>query len=156
MGLLLFGVSYYLLPVDAIHCRDMCGQGQTWDYTTMGQLSRYALSAWQYEMNAQPQFSSSVVLDTILLVAHYLPLLAAVTVVGCSVGFLVRLHRTFTVWGHRAWLTGELCAHTHAALRLVWCRILCGGTVHRGSRTAGRVWRVVERQPCLPRSASLT
>ena len=69
MGLLLFGVSYYLLPVDAIHCRDTCGQGQTWDYTTMGQLSRYALSAWQYEMNAQPQFSSSVVLDTILLVA---------------------------------------------------------------------------------------
>jgi hypothetical protein len=41
-------------------------------------------------------------------VQYYLPLLAAVTVVGCNVGFLVRPHRALATWGHRAWLTGSI------------------------------------------------
>lgn len=104
MGVLVFVASYFLLPAIAEQCEDACG----WLYPTTWQLSLYGLSAWQYEVNALPQFDLSLVPSTLLLVLYYLPLLAAVTVVGCSVGFLVRPHRALATRGHRAWLTGSL------------------------------------------------
>ncbi len=104
MGVLVFVASYFLLPVVAYQCEDACG----WLYPTTWQLSLYTESAWQYEVNALPHFDISLVPSTILLVLYYLPLLAAVTVVGCSLGFLVRPHRALATWGHRAWLTGSI------------------------------------------------
>lgn len=104
MGVLVFVASYFLLPVIADQCEDACG----WLYPTTWQLSLYGLSAWQYEVNALPQFDISLVPDTILLVLYYLPLLAAVVVVGGSLGFLAHPKRTLVTWSHRAWLTGSI------------------------------------------------
>ncbi len=104
MGVLVFVASYFLLPVISDQCEDACG----WLYPTTWQLLLYGLSAWEYEVNALPQFDISLVPDTILLVLYYLPLLAAVMVVGGSIGFLAHPKRTLVTWSHRAWLTGSI------------------------------------------------
>jgi hypothetical protein len=105
MGALLFIASYFLLPVAVEGCVDSyCG----YTYPTTWQLSQYALSAWEYWVNAVPHLDISLVTDTIVLALYYLPLLAAATVVACSAGFLVWSHRAFTTWGRRAWLTGSI------------------------------------------------
>jgi hypothetical protein len=127
MGVLVFVASYFLLPVIADQCADACG----WLYPTTWQLSLYGLSAWEYEVNALPQFDISLVPDTVLLVLYYPPLLAAVTVVGCSVGFLVRPHRTLVTWSHRAWLTGSI------ALVLMLLFVLFGASFFGGGPYSG-------------------
>jgi hypothetical protein len=58
--------------------------------------------------------------DSIFLVLYGLPLLAAVTVVGCSVGFLMQPHRAFAVWGQRAWRVGSI----EVVVILLWILLL--------------------------------
>lgn len=57
-------------------------------------------------MRAMP-FSGFQVEAALVLLLCSLPLLAAVTVVGCSsIGFLVYPQRTVAIWSYRVWLAG--------------------------------------------------
>jgi hypothetical protein len=123
MGVLVFVASYFLLPVMAEDIMD-AGGGL---YPTTWQLSLISLSAWIYELHELPHIDSSLVPDTFLLVLYYLPLLMAVTVVGCSVGFLVRPHRALATWGHWAWLTGSIALAPMLFLVLFGAVYLGGG-----------------------------
>ncbi len=94
LGFLEFVVSYFLLPVYVI--TPCCGQ------------TAYAPTAWVYSQNALSHFTISPVANTGLLLLCYLPLLAAVTVVGCLLGFLVWPHQAFVTWSYRVWLAGSV------------------------------------------------
>jgi hypothetical protein len=65
-------------------------------------------TVWNLSLNVLSHFQGAPVPDTFLLLLCYLPLLAAVTVVGCSVGFLVHPQRTFAIWSSRGWLIGSI------------------------------------------------
>jgi hypothetical protein len=76
-------------------CMDACG----WLSPTAWQLSLNALSAWAYVVSALSRVDIALVPVPILLVAYYLPLLAAAMVVAWSVGFLVWPHHALARWG---------------------------------------------------------
>jgi hypothetical protein len=95
-GCLSFVGSYFLLPVVEISCFDTCDVPYT--YATAWEMSLLSLPALSY-----PGF---LVGAAVALALCYLPLLAAVMVVGCSIGFLLHPQRTFANWSHRAWLVG--------------------------------------------------
>jgi hypothetical protein len=127
VGVLVFVASYFLLPIMAEQCMDACG----WDYPTTWHLSLDGLSAWEYQINALPHFDISLMPDTIVLVLYYLPLLAAATVFGCNVGFLVRPHRALATWGQQAWLTGSI------AFVLMQLFVLSGAAFFGGGPASG-------------------
>lgn len=95
LGFLAFGVSYFLLPVDVttVNCFDSC--------TPPGHAT-----AWEYSLNVLSHLSVTPVTEACLLLLCYLPLLAAVMIVGCGIGFLVHPRRTLATWSYRGWLTG--------------------------------------------------
>jgi len=95
-GFLTFVASFFLLPLYFTACFDPC-IAPTPHITT-----------WDFSLNALAQLSVTPVAEAGILVLCYLPLLAAVTVVGCSVGFLVWPHRTLAMWSFRAWLAGSI------------------------------------------------
>jgi hypothetical protein len=92
----------------------------------------HSLSAWVQELQELPHIDSSLVPDTFLLALYYLPLLAAVTVVGWSVGFLVRPQRALALWGYWAWLTGSMALAPILFLVLDGAVYLGGGGPHIG------------------------
>ena len=96
LGLLVLVASFFLPPLDVVPCLDSCAQPNR--YTT----------AWALSLNTLSLLPSSPIISVVLLVLAFLPLLAAVTVVACLLGFLVRPHRAFVTWSHRAWLTGSI------------------------------------------------
>jgi hypothetical protein len=87
-------ISFFLPPLYVVSCVDSCAQPKL--YAT----------AWVFSQTLLANLPSSPVINAFILVLSYLPLLAAVIVVACLLGFLVRPHRAFARWGHRAWLTG--------------------------------------------------
>jgi hypothetical protein len=93
-------------------------------YPTAWQLSLNSLSAWQYVVK---HVDISLVTWSILLVLDCLHLLAAATVVACSVGFLVWPHRALATWGHRAWLVGSVALALMLLVVLVLAGIVAGG-----------------------------
>jgi hypothetical protein len=111
LGLLVFVVSYVLLPLFYPYCYGPCTR---YDSGALWQFALAAVSKLQDDVQSlpDPEFVFSLLNDAIFygifLVLSVLALLAAVTVVGCSVGWLVRPHPAFTVWGHRAWRTGSI------------------------------------------------
>jgi hypothetical protein len=109
-GFLSFVVSYFLLPlyVTTVNCFDTCTP------------PKHA-TAWEFSLNLLSHLPGTPVTDTFLLVLCYLPLLAAVTVVGCSIGFLVHPQRTFATWSSRSWLTGSIAL---VLLLLFWLLFL--------------------------------
>ncbi len=96
LGLLVLVASFFLPPLDVVPCVDACAQP-----------NRYA-TAWAFSLNTLSLLPSSPIISVVLLVLCYLPLLAAVMVVACLLGFLVRPHRAFVTWSHRVWLTGSI------------------------------------------------
>lgn len=94
LGLLVFVASYLLLPLFIAGCFDYCAP------------PRRHLTAWTFSLSILSHLPSFPVTNSFVLALCYLPLLAAVVVVGCLLGFLVRLHRAFTMWSHRVWLIG--------------------------------------------------
>lgn len=99
MGFLAFVGSYFLLPVVEISCFDTCDVPYT--YATAWEMSLRSLSGLPITLGQSLFF---MLVFTLLL--SYLPLLAAVALLGCSIGFLVHPHRTFATWSYRAWLVG--------------------------------------------------
>lgn len=96
LGLLALVVSFFLPPLYVVSCVDSCAQP-----------TLYA-TAWAFSLTFLADLPSSPVINVFILVLCYLPLLAAVMVVACLLGFLVRPHRAFATWGYRAWLTGSI------------------------------------------------
>lgn len=96
LGLLVLIASFFLPPLYVVSCVDSCAQPKL--YAT----------AWAFSLTFLANLSSSTVLNVFILVLCYLPLLAAVIVVACLLGFLVRPHRAFVRWSHRVWLTGGI------------------------------------------------
>jgi len=127
MGVLVFVASYFLLPVMA---EDVLAAGGALSPTTC-QFSLHFLSAWVQELRELPHIDSSLVPDTVLLVLYYLPLLAAVAVVGWSFGFLVRPHRALAMWGYWAWLTGSMALAPMLFL-VLFGAVYLGGGPHSG------------------------
>ncbi|HEU4784007.1 MAG TPA: hypothetical protein VFS83_11760 [Ktedonobacterales bacterium] len=100
LGLLMVIASFFLLPVDVVDCVDSCPQPKF--YATAWEYSQTSLK----DLPASLAFPNSLAFDVCFLVLAYLPLLAAVMVVVCSLGFLAWPQRAFARWGHRAWLVG--------------------------------------------------
>lgn len=96
LGLLVLVASFFLLLLDVVPCVDSCAQPNR--YTT----------AWALSLNTRSLLPSSPIISVVILVLCYLPLLAAVMVVACLLGFLVWPHRAFVTWSRRAWLTGSI------------------------------------------------
>jgi len=96
LGLLVLVASFFLPPLYVVPCVDSCAQPNR--YTT----------AWALSLTFLANLSSSTAINVCILVLCYLPLLAAVMVVACLLGFLVRPHRAFVTWSHRVWLTGSI------------------------------------------------
>lgn len=94
LGLLALVVSFFLPPLYVVSCVDACAQPKL--YAT----------AWAFSLTFLADHPSSPVINVFILVLCYLPLLAAVTVVGCLLGFLVWPHHAFVAWSYRAWLVG--------------------------------------------------
>ena len=69
----------------------------------------------------------------------YLPLLAAVMVVACLLGFLVRPHRAFVTWSHRVWLTGSITLVLFLLVVLLFIFLL--GALFLGGGPEIRVFR---------------
>ena len=130
LGLLVLAVSFFLLPLDVVPCFDSCAQPQL------------SATAWEYSLTSLRNLPVSLVFNVCLLMLSYLPLLAAVAVVACSFGFLVRPHRAFARWGHRA--------RPLPARRLVPVFVLWWGTREGVFRATVRVRPVVGREPCSP------
>lgn len=96
LGLLASAVSYFLLPLLVTPCIFGCAQ------------PRHNLTAWALSLRILSLLPSSPITSACLLALCYLPLLAAVMVVGCLLGFLVWPQRAFVTWSHRVWLTGSI------------------------------------------------
>ena len=99
VGFLVFICSYFLLPVlVVVFCLD-CGPEP-----------RPQVTAWETSLRVlsfvQVDRDQSLILMLVFILLCYLPLLAAVAALGCSIGFLVHPHRTFATWNHRVWLAG--------------------------------------------------
>ena len=100
VGFLVFICSYFLLPVlVVVFCLD-CGP-EPRPHFTAWEMSLRSLALIPDELG-----QSLIFMLVFILFVCYLPLLAAVAVLGCSIGFLVRPHRTFATWNHRVWLAG--------------------------------------------------
>lgn len=97
IGFLSFVGSYFLLPVVVVACFDDCPS----TYFTAWETSMRALSLLPVTMGQSLFFPLVIV-----LLLCCLSLLAAVTVLGCSISFLVHRHRALAIWSHRAWLAG--------------------------------------------------
>jgi hypothetical protein len=93
IGFLLFLVSYFRLPL--YDCSYVCAP-------------HYYFTAWELSLNVLSHFQGAPVPDTFLLLLCYLPLLAAVMVVGCGVVFFVHPQRTFAIRSYRGWLLGSI------------------------------------------------
>jgi hypothetical protein len=120
VGFSAFVVSYFLLPLYFTECPGSCFYIPSGTHdTTTWEFTLNLRSGWEYWANELPHVDISLVTDTLVLALCYLPLLAAVTVVGCGVGFLVRPHRALARWGHRAWWTGSIVLGTMLLLTLL-------------------------------------
>lgn len=96
LGLLVLVVSFFLPPLYVVSCVASCAQPKL--YAT----------AWAFSLTLLADHPSSPVINVFILVLCYLPLLAAVTVVACLLGFLVWPHHAFVTWSYRAWLAGSV------------------------------------------------
>lgn len=96
LGLLALVVSFVLPPLCVVSCVDACAQPKL--YAT----------AWAFSLTLLANLPISPVINVFILVLCYLPLLAAVMVVACLLGFLVWPHHAFVMWGFRAWLAGSI------------------------------------------------
>lgn len=96
LGLLVLVNSFFLPPLYVVSCIDSCAQPKL--YAT----------AWAFSLTLLADLPSSPVINAFTLVLCYLPLLAAVMVVGCLLGFLVWPHHAFVTWSYRAWLAGSV------------------------------------------------
>ncbi len=110
LGCLVLIASFSLPYLYVVDCVDSCAQ------------PKLHATAWAFSLTLLRNIPSSPVANVCILVLAYLPLLAAVIVVTCSFGFLVRPHRAFAKWGHRAWLVGviALVLFLLVVLFLVW------------------------------------
>jgi hypothetical protein len=113
VGFIVFVTSYFLLPLYFTECPGSC----FWipsgtHYTTTWEFTLNLRSGWEYWANGLPHVDISLVTDTLVLALCYFPLLAAVTVVGCSVGLLVRPRHAVAVWSSRMWLAGSIVLGT--------------------------------------------
>ena len=115
LGLLVLVISFFLLPLDVVPCVDSCAQPNR--YTT----------AWALSLNTLSLLPSSPIISVVLLVLCYLPLLAAVMVVACLLGFLVWPHRAFVTWSHRVWLTGSIALVLLLLVALFLASFFSGG-----------------------------
>jgi len=115
LGLLVLVASFFLLPLDVVPCVDSCAQPNR--YTT----------AWALSLNTLSLLPSSPIISVVLLVLCYLPLLAAVMVVACLLGFLVWPYRAFVTWSRRAWLTGSIALVVLLLVFLLGALFLGGG-----------------------------
>jgi hypothetical protein len=96
LGLLVLVVSFFLPPLYVVSCVASCAQPKL--YAT----------AWAFSLTILANLPSSPFINISILALCYLPLLAAVMVVGCLLAFLVRAHRAIATWSYRAWLAGSV------------------------------------------------
>lgn len=94
LGCLSVVVSYFLLPLTVSDCFDVCGYPI---YTYAWEVTLRALAPYDFQ---------AALVSAFILVALNLPLLAPMTMVGGSVGFLVHPHRAFAAWNVWAWRAG--------------------------------------------------
>jgi hypothetical protein len=140
LGLLVFVVSYVLLPWFVTYCFGSCSTSLI---NTLWQASMPMVSQLRADIQGLPDPQFVVALlsdaskDSVFFVLDGLPLLAAVTVVGCSVGFLVRPHRALAVWGQRAWRVGTIAL----VLMLLWSLVVV--VAYRGGPSLGFVGQLV-------------
>jgi hypothetical protein len=94
-GFVMFIISYFLLPlaVTTASCIDTCTPPI---HRTM----------WGSSLQILSSFSNFSFSTLCILVLHYLPLLAGLLMLGCSLGFLIQPRRFFVVWFYRIWFTG--------------------------------------------------
>ena len=97
LGLLVLVASFFLPPLYVVPCVDSCAQPKSLRHS----VGIFADLHWRFSHPLRSSMSC-------ILVLCYLPLLAAVMVVACLLGFLVRPHRAFVTWSHRVWLTGSI------------------------------------------------
>ncbi|HEX6123548.1 MAG TPA: hypothetical protein VFY89_10330 [Ktedonobacterales bacterium] len=96
IGFLAFVGSYFLLPIySTTFCFDYCP-------------SMLTATAWEFSLKMLASFSLAPVFDALLLMLLYLPLLAALVVLGSSLGFLARPARAFAIWIRRGCLAGSI------------------------------------------------
>lgn len=76
--------SFFLLPlyITTLNCIDACGPP-------------LQPTAWESSLNLVAHLSITPVAYSLILVLYYLPLLAGVVVVGCSLGYLGKPRRIF-------------------------------------------------------------
>ncbi len=115
LGLLMLVISFFLPPLYVVSCVDSCAQPKL--YAT----------AWMFSLTFLANLPSSPVINVFILVLCYLPLLAAVMVVGCLLGFLVRPQRAFVTWSHRVWLTGSIALVLLLLVALFLASFFSGG-----------------------------
>jgi hypothetical protein len=96
-GFLAFLASYFLLPiyVTTLNCFDYCTPPKR-------------ATTWEFSQNLLAGFSIAPVFDSLVLVLLYLPLLAALVVMGSGLGFLANPDRAFALWIRRGALTGSI------------------------------------------------
>jgi hypothetical protein len=95
VGFLTFVASYFLLPVyvTTLNCFDYCSPAK---HATM----------WQFSLNLFSHVPVTPITNSILLLLCYLSVFGALTILGCSLSFLVSLRRVFMVWSRRGLLAG--------------------------------------------------
>lgn len=98
VGVLALVGAYFLLPLWEIPA-SVCEQG-------ICENPFRQMTGWETTLNLLTTLPSSTFGNVALLVMFNLPLLAAVTIVGCHVGLLVHPHRTFAVWTAGVWGAG--------------------------------------------------
>jgi hypothetical protein len=108
VGCLLLAGSYFFLPLYAttMNCFDSCTP------------PKYA-TAWEFSQNVLLRFSITPPVSASILVLLWLPLLAAVIVLGCSAGFLMYPRRAFASGIRISRLTGGIALITSLVLYLV-------------------------------------
>ena len=115
LGLLVLVTSFFLPPLYFVPCFDSCAQPQ-----------RYA-TAWAFSLTLLADLPYSPLVNVCILMLCYLPLLAAVMIVGCLLSFLVRPHRAFAMWSHRLWLAGSVALVLLLLVVLFLASIFGGG-----------------------------
>jgi len=63
-------------------------------------------TACEFSLRLLTDLAFAPIANSLVLALLYLPLLAAVMGVGCSIAYRLRARREFAVWGVRAWIAG--------------------------------------------------
>lgn len=97
IGFLSFNVSYFFLPFygTTLNCLDTCSPPI---YRT----------AWESSLQVLSHFSIAPFADSVVLILHYLPSIAALMVLAGSIGFIIHPQLFSLKWIYRSLLTGMI------------------------------------------------